>query len=354
MYNVKIKLLHIIDSLGKGGAETLLINSLAYLPYENHLIYLNDECKFEKSLIHARLSCFFFNNRLLKLPFLILRLRKYIKKNEITHIHAHLFWSIILARLACPSRVKLFFTLHNIQSLSSLKRNWARQLERRTFRKKDILIAVSHEVLNDYKTIVKNATGHVVYNFIDPGFFSKKTGNKKDPDTFRLIAIGTLKPQKNYEYMIQVFQLLKKKDEHKITLDIYGDGPLRKNIENLMRQDELNIELKGTTTDLKNLLPQYDAFIMSSLNEGCPLSVWEAMASGLPALLSDIPVFREVSAGHAVFFDTLNPEDCCNKILEMKKHPGAVSSMKEDGMKWVSSVAQPGQYVQNLSALYNL
>jgi glycosyltransferase involved in cell wall biosynthesis len=115
----------------------------------------------------------------------------------------------------------------------------------------------------------------------------------------RCVAVGNLKEAKNYFYLLQIFQSLK---EQPISLDIYGTGGLQTDLQNEIDKNNLRVVLKGHLQDIPAVLPHYDIFIQSSAHEGFGLSVIEAIAARVPVFISRIPVFEEITNGHAHFF----------------------------------------------------
>ena len=103
----KKTILHIIDSLGTGGAETLLINANIRLANSQHiLVYLRAPNVYEKQLSDLPIFYLGFNNWL-SLPRAVIKLRELIKHYQVAIVHSHLYYSTIVARLACPPHVKL-------------------------------------------------------------------------------------------------------------------------------------------------------------------------------------------------------------------------------------------------------
>ncbi len=74
---------------------------------------------------------------------------------------------------------------------------------------------------------------------------------------------------------------------------------------------------------LRCFLRRAAALVFPSLAEGFGLPLLEAMASGCPVLCSDIPVFREVSGGHARFFDPGNSEAIADAVQGLSDTPPA-------------------------------
>ena len=106
--------------------------------------------------------------------------------------------------------------------------------------------------------------------------------------------------KKNYFYLIEAFKKLRDKDVH---LDIYGDGPLHTELQEKITAGGVNITLKGGTVNTFEALKGHHVFVMVSSFEGFGIAVAEAMAAGMPLILSDIGVFREITDSNAFFID---------------------------------------------------
>lgn len=295
-------ILHIIDSLSIGGAEILLKNTVNALPDWQHcIVYLRkpDEIRHQFSKHNTEFICFEHSGwkglfkTVKKFNHLVERVKPYI-------VHSHLFYATLIARLAVPKKTPLCSSLHSLYSIDAFQKNkkslWA---ERLTLKKRHALIGVSKCVLADYfKYVPFKGKSFVLYNFLPNDFWSKPGVEEEKTDVVRFVAVGTLKEAKNYFYLLSVFELIKNKN---VTLDIYGDGPLKEQLQEVIDGKGLNVKLLGNTNP-KEFLPHYDVFIQASMHEGFGLSVIEAMAARLPVVLSDIPVFREITSGLAHFF----------------------------------------------------
>ncbi|SRR5579883_75763 len=80
-------------------------------------------------------------------------------------------------------------------------------------------------------------------------------------------------------------------------------------IESLNLTDRVRVVVNPTTSELSSLYSFAAGFVYPSMGEGFGIPVLEAMACGTPALLSDIPVFREIAEGSALYFDPFDCED---------------------------------------------
>jgi sugar transferase (PEP-CTERM/EpsH1 system associated) len=79
-------------------------------------------------------------------------------------------------------------------------------------------------------------------------------------------------------------------------LDIVGDGPARAELQALAKELELtgHVRFLGARDDVSRLLSSASLFVLSSLSEGVPLTLLEAMATGLPAVVTDVGGNREI------------------------------------------------------------
>lgn len=351
----KKRLLLLIDNLRKGGAEVLLVGILGDLAeqYDIILVTLTEGCDFPPASIKCKEQYVLGFNGKYSLPQTVWKLKKIIKKTKPDLIHAHLFYSSLVARLACPSKIPLLYSLHSDLSKNIFdKQPMLGYLEKNTIRRNHTVIAVSDLVLDDYvRTIRLTGNHYVLKNYITDKFFvSNPRVYYKENKPAKLIAVGNIKVQKNYEYLLQSMARVKELD---ISLDIYGkhDHPLYTSLQAYIDEHELKVQFKGPVDDLQLLYPQYDLFIMASKNEGFGLVVVEALACGLPVLLSDIPVFREVTKGNALFFNINDPGGLANLLAEVAAGTYDLQSYVQRGMTIAKGYTKQ-QYVDALLNIY--
>lgn len=348
---MKKKLLHIIDSLGPGGAERLVVDVICNLPhYEHHLIILN-----EPEDLRAELppDCYYTNlkRKSNKEIFQHARtIKRYIEVNGIDLVHAHLFFSSVIARLATSKKIPLFNSIHIISSLDNYsKSKLALYLEKLTYRKHHHIIAVSKEALNDFdKWVGIKGSSTVLYNFIRDEFFQPSIAQKSFGQSLRLVAVGNLRYQKNYPYLLEAFKTM----PANVSLDIYGIGYLHDSLKKEIEASNLPVRLMGGAKQLHKILPTYDAYVMSSFFEGQPLSLLEAIACGLPAILSDTPVLREVTGEDALYFDLNDPKDFVSKIEQVLRGEIDITKNMVSAFNRIKTFARKETYLKSLTSLY--
>jgi glycosyltransferase involved in cell wall biosynthesis len=109
------------------------------------------------------------------------------------------------------------------------------------------------------------------------------------------IAVGSLIARKEPETVIEGF--LKRGAEKEDILLILGDGPLRDKCEGLAEHSDSEVRLLGHVENVRSYLQAADLFVSASRAEGLPYTVMEALSTGLPVILSDIPPHREFFPG---------------------------------------------------------
>lgn len=127
----------------------------------------------------------------------------------------------------------------------------------------------------------------VVPNYIDTNIFQRNKNVKKNN---RVIFVGRLNSIKNLKNTIAGVA-----NEGK-GLDIYGEGPLKNELEQFACQNGYDVCFKGVVgnKELPSILNKYDYYVLVSITEGMPKSLLEAMACGVVCIGSDIPGIREV------------------------------------------------------------
>lgn len=352
---MKKTILHFIFDLGRGGAETMMVRVLKELPeYNNIVVTLYSDNQFEKEL--RGFKCICLNQRsLLFFPFTAIKLRKIIRENRVDIVHTHLFWPTLIARMATPSNVALITTIHAFIATSVEYKNWhIRVLDKLSYRiRKSVIIAVAKGALEEYFSFlkIKPFKGYALYTFVDIDHFKPPASKEKAEHAgFKLISIGALRLQKNHQYLVEAFRLLK---DEPFELHIYGVGPLEQKLQKAIEDSGVKIVLKGLVTNMNEILPQYDLYVMSSTFEGFSLGVLETMAMKVPLLLSDIVSFREQCADTSMYFSLSDVHDFAAKVRMLAADTPLRNRLAEKAFERVNMNFTLQHHMQQLKQIYS-
>lgn len=363
----KLRILHIIKSLGRGGAEMLLPETLKFHnteQFEFHYLYFlpwKNQMVDEIEKAGGKVQCLPCSNNLQ----LILKYRKvirYIKENNIQLVHCHLPWAGILGRVVHQIMgTPVLYTEHNKQERYHFITRW---VNRFTFNWQNKVIAVSEEVSD---SIIRNIKPDVpitkVLNGVNTDYYRRdfEAGLRLRrrlgiPD--ESIVIGTIavfRFQKRLEEWIHIFLKLAEKypNVHGI---IVGDGPLKDNLHKLVSDLDLGsrITLPGLQTEVRPWLSAMDVFMMTSLFEGLPVALLEAMSTECAIVTTDAGGIREVvvddQCGLMVPVDDLNKLE--SKLQSVIEEPQLRSKLGESARLRVMSSFGMQKMVSELERLY--
>jgi len=113
---------------------------------------------------------------------------------------------------------------------------------------------------------------------------------------FTLLHVARLSPAKDQETLLKAFALAKSQTAD-LRLWIVGEGTLHTRLEELTRRIGIadSVTFFGEQADVSPFLMAADLFILSSVTEGVPVSLLEALSAGLPAVVTDVGGMREVA-----------------------------------------------------------
>ena len=112
-----------------------------------------------------------------------------------------------------------------------------------------------------------------------------------------LVSIGHLEVVKNQRFLLEVLAAAQRAGRT-FTLDIFGTGPLRKDL--VRMTDALGLKdqvrFRGYRPDVRDFLPRYRAYVHASYSESSSLAIMEAMSAGLPVVAGNIGPISELCA----------------------------------------------------------
>ena len=110
----------------------------------------------------------------------------------------------------------------------------------------------------------------------------------------------------------------------------------------------------GERDDVQRLLPALDVFVMTSLYEGLPCAVVEAMQCGLPVVATAVNGVPEVivTGETGLLVPAARPAVCVSAVSHLLEHPGEAMRMAENGRRWVDGRFGAREAASALSELY--
>lgn len=168
-----------------------------------------------------------------------------------------------------------------------------RQAERETILQLDGIVYVAkwaQSALSSWLPEVERVPSIIVANFVDP-----LPADANEEPLGDLVTTGRLDERKNHRFLLEVLSEANKAG-HALTLSIFGEGPLRKELERKIAALGLegNVRLWGYRKDVREFLPRYRAYVHAAHGEVSPLAVIEAMAAGLPIFAPGIGPIEEL------------------------------------------------------------
>jgi len=183
------------------------------------------------------------------------------------------------------------FIMFDDAKATDVKRNWLVQTIKNTItRQIDALWIPSTDYQQGYAAILNTNKIHFFYGYdcIDNSQFKFK-GNDRSFNNKTIVCVARLVPIKNLHNLLQAWKVVENVNQHH-KLVIIGDGPLINELKELESSLHLkNVSFLGAMPNQKVLehLHQSDALVLPSYAESWGLVVNEAMAAGLPVLLSN-------------------------------------------------------------------
>ncbi len=309
MNNRPIRIAFVIPTLDQSGAEkqlSLLASGLPAEKYELLVIALNRAGPYAKILREAEVPVKILNKRLRFDPFAHRRLAASLAEFQPDIVHSWLFSANSHVRFLKNSRTK-WKSIVSERCVDSWKSAWQLWLDRKLVSRTDALIANSNSVAEFYSKLgVPSHSLFVIHNGISLPCAVTEQERKRErvewlekwglpEDAFIVGFAGRLAPQKQLKTLLWASHLLKIADSRIFAL-FAGQGPELGNLQELAKKYEADSHARfiGHQKDIDLFYRQCDAFWLASEYEGQSNSLMEAMAHGLPVVVSQIPANLEL------------------------------------------------------------
>ena len=286
-----MKIVFVTATLTSGGSErviSLLANAFCTKGHEVDIVCLNKHIVYYP--IDAKVAIHFAEEEIksTSLPKKIRWFRNYIKdtKPDVVIPFMEAVYCVTLLAL-----IGVNVPIISSERIDPRRSPFERNILRRVFLPLTTHLVVQTQDIKDfYPSFIKKKTT-VIYNPVTEKVFSLPEVEKKN----LIISVGRLYRQKNQQMLIKAFKMVA--DEFpSYKLVIYGEGPLREELEKLVNDLDLNerVLLPGVTDNVINKLIESKLFCLSSNYEGMSNALIEAICVGLPVITTKVAGTEEL------------------------------------------------------------
>ncbi len=343
--NNKKKIFFLIPSFRGGGAERIVLNVVNNLDknkFDVGLITISEEGEY-RNLLSKEIKHFDLGKKRARRA--ILELIKLLRKERPNVVVGAVTQSTIILYLASffiPNKIKIINRLEIFYSKSIGDQKFIqRKLFQKALEKSDYIITISNEMRNNLIKNIKISKDHVkmIYNPIDINYVKKETQEEMNGEfPFGkpiIIACGRLTKQKGFNYLIYAFKKVKR-NYPEAKLLILGQGELKKELQKLTQSLELekSVHFLGFQENPFKYIANSDIFVLSSLWEGLPTTLIEAMICGTPVVSTNCPsgpkeILKDGKCG--VLVNVGDSQDLVKGIMKLLQDKELQKKYKEQG-----------------------
>jgi glycosyltransferase involved in cell wall biosynthesis len=364
----RMKVLHILDSLNRGGAETLVLDVCRNA--RAHGLDLTFAATgggaLEEEFRHSGVEFVRFARRLPVDPKLVADLRHLFRRRGVRIVHTHQAVEALHAYLAArgtAARVVLSFHLCTADAKNRRALRW---LAPRVAAN----VAVSRDLLACLRTQARLDTTrnfHVVHNGVDaerlaPAGHDLRAELRLAPDELLLGMVGNFYADARKDQLTvcralpRVFEAVPRArfvfvGAHASDAPQAFDECVR-----FCRAAGIaeRVHFLGARADVADVLRALDLFVFSSRRDSFGVAVVEAMMTGVPVVVSDIGPLLEVTGdgAHASVFRTGDADDLAQRLIELLRDDGRRAELGARGQAWARGEFGIGRHIARLRELY--
>lgn len=353
----KINVAHVVGSLTYGGAENQvikLLNGLDPVRFEKHLITFSSGRSELRSLLSPSVKTHNLNLSGLKSLLGIVTMSVLLKRERIHIVQSHMYhvnlYSVLAARLA---GVPVVVTTEH--GKNSWKRNHHRVIERRVISPlASIRIAVSNDILETRVQMDRIPAGKmiVVPNCVD---IPPAVARRADAGAVVLGTVGRFVPAKDYATLLRAAKPVLESN-NAAELWLVGDGPEKEDLERLT--EDLGIRdrvlFTGWQPDVSKYLSRMTVFVLSSITEGIPVAMLEAMVAGIPVVATRVGGIPEVieHGKNGLLVDPRRPEELAQAVMQLLRDEGLRTRLGDQGRQHIVDNYSTGTICDEYTRLF--
>ncbi|HZC34041.1 MAG TPA: glycosyltransferase [Chthoniobacterales bacterium] len=290
-----IKVLHLIDSLDLGGAQTVLFNWLKYRDRSRFAVELATFHATEQSLFMGRARGSGISLHVLSrwrwFPIYLPRLFWLLLRKRYAVVHCHLFASNWIGKpLARLLGVPVIISHDHCNDTLRASSWLARQIDRWANGRANAIITVAASI-KDF--LVKREKIPDAKIWVIPNGVAGRPGGRPGLGLRRVIGgAGRLARQKNFHRFFAIAHALKALDQ-RYTFKVAGSGPLEAELKLYAASLHLEVDWLGELKSLDQFFGEIDLFLLTSDFEGLPMSLLECLQQGVPVAATAVDGVKE-------------------------------------------------------------
>jgi len=283
-------------------------------------------------------------------------------------LQTHMFKSHFLVRASGAHKNRAWVAFHHGYTNSTLRYDFLSQLDRWSLRAPSQVVTVSQSFSRQLSARgVPSCRIMVLHNAIDPEWLSQQKEDRESarqesvvpqlPRKKLVLAVGRLSKEKGFLHLIAAFRYLRDaRPGLALRLVIVGEGLERKNIEDAIRDSglEQQVLLAGHVKDVRPYYRAADVMAISSVSEGSPNALLEAMAAGIPVVSTEVGGIPEIVSHRETAFlvPPRDPVALAKAIDLMLSDDGLAKQMAGRAREVIRNRYSPMSRVQSLVRLY--
>jgi len=358
--NNKLKVIQLIDSLNPGGAEMMALNIANGLAEKGIKSYLC-ATRLEGDLvvkIENEVDYLFLNKKSSLDIKALIRLKKYIKRNQIAIIHAHSssYFIAVFIKLIYPE-IKIIWHDHYGNSENLEDRNmFPLKIMSNLFQ---VIISVNMLLKVWAEQNLKTEKIYFIPNFASFNENFQKITFLKGVKNKRIICLANLREQKDHINLLKAFKIVQRKNKdwslHLVGLDLKDDYSCK--IETFIVKNKLvnSVFLYGVCQDIEYVLSQASIGVLSSKSEGLPVALLEYGLAKLPVTVTNVGDCGDVVVNdkNGLLVAPKDSKQLSEAILKLITHKDLSKIMGEKLFETVISSFSKEKYIKKLISIYN-
>jgi glycosyltransferase involved in cell wall biosynthesis len=277
---------------------------------------------------------------------------------DIIHAHSHMYFSTNMCALGRRFiSIPLVITNHGLSSQTAPK--WLNDIflptvGKWTFKAADMVICYTEEEKSIIVGLgIDPKKVKVIHNGIDTSLF--RPGEKRTR-TGRILWVGRYVPGKCVDDLVDAFAIVSRAHPG-LSLLMVGDGPqkglINEKVHRLGMESRVEMREFVPNAELPALYQSSDMFVLSSLTEGVPRTMLEAMSCGIPVVCTDLPQLAPILEGCGLQVPVNNSKALAAAISRLVDNPLLADTLGEAGRAKVQKSYSWEDTVQKTITLYN-